>query len=371
MGRVRGFLALCAALAFAGGSSCAEREGMGEKPSAVGMKRLELFDVARSNWADTGPRPLNVTIWYPADAVRKAPMIAIPPEKPVFLGGHAQRDAAVKPGTYPLVVLSHGTGGAAFQMMWLGRRLAQAGYIAAAVDHHGNSAAEDAFDPRGFMMPWERARDLSAVIDRLVADSEWGPRIDRARIAAGGYSLGGYTVLELAGGVADPAIFAAFCASDERDATCDPQPEFPEAPAKFAAMLAADPGLVAQQGAATRSWRDGRVKAFVALAPALGQMLTAESLFAVTAPLLLVVGSDDRVAPAKSNASHIEGLAPNAHLMTIDKAGHYVFLNDCAAQGRRVLAVCRDPAGVDREAAHTRTADEVVRFLDAALTVSP
>ena len=56
--------------------------------------------------------------------------------------------------------------------------MAANGYIVAAVDHHGNTAAEEKFDPRGFRMPWERAKDLSTVIDLLLADPQWGPQID-------------------------------------------------------------------------------------------------------------------------------------------------------------------------------------------------
>ena len=83
--------------------------------------------------------------------------IGIPPARPVFIGGFAARGAefATKSQKYPLILMSHGTGGASMQMMWLGRELAAGGYIVAAVDHHGNTAAEDKFDPRGFRMPWE------------------------------------------------------------------------------------------------------------------------------------------------------------------------------------------------------------------------
>jgi len=47
---------------------------------------------------------------------------------------------------------------------------------------------------------WERARDLSAVIDGMLSDPTFMPRIDRQRIGAAGFSLGGYTMIAIAQG---------------------------------------------------------------------------------------------------------------------------------------------------------------------------
>ncbi|MEP1229973.1 MAG: peptidase, partial [Litorimonas sp.] len=62
--------------------------------------------------------------------------IGIPPKRPVFIGGYAARKATLSETseTYPLIIMSHGTGGAGMQMMWLCRELAAQGYIVAAID---------------------------------------------------------------------------------------------------------------------------------------------------------------------------------------------------------------------------------------------
>ena len=52
----------------------------------------------------------------------------------------------------------------ALGMEWLGRRLAQRGFIALAVNHHGNTGLE-VYRAEGFLCLWERARDLSALLD--------------------------------------------------------------------------------------------------------------------------------------------------------------------------------------------------------------
>jgi predicted dienelactone hydrolase len=71
---------------------------------------------------------------------------------------------------------------------------------------------------------WLRATDLSAVIDALLDDKAFGSQIDPARIGAAGHSLGGYTVIAVAGGVTDPARIEAFCRSPAADALCAPPP---------------------------------------------------------------------------------------------------------------------------------------------------
>lgn len=134
-----------------------EGAGLSDRDAhVVGLVRLNFHDTSRSNWAGTGPRPIVTYVWYPAAMGAKMSTIGIPLDNPIFVGGKAARNASFSEnrGVHPLIVMSHGTGGAGMQMMWLGRELAARGFIAAAVDHHGNTAAEDAYDPRGFRLPW-------------------------------------------------------------------------------------------------------------------------------------------------------------------------------------------------------------------------
>lgn len=290
----------------------------------------------------------------------------IPSERPVFNGGYAAKNArlAGDDDPYPLVIMSHGTGGSAFQMMWLGRRLAENGYIAAAVDHHGNTAAEEDYDPRGFRMPWERAADLSATVTLLLSDETFGPRIDDSRISAVGFSLGGYTVTALAGGRTDLEKFELFCASPDRDATCDEQSEFPEAGARFEELLATDSGTAELYERRDRDFGDPRIGSFVALNPALGQAFSEESLTGISRPFLFVAGDADEVAPSLTNAEYLASEIPGAALHLILEAGHYVFLNECTARGRRFVPVCKDPSGVDRRRVHEDTAELIIQCLD-------
>ena len=323
-------------LVFALVSGCDDAPGSSALPDTdpVGMVRLALKDSVRRNWSDTDARPLSTSVWYPATAGTRMEEIGIPTSKPVFIGGYAAREAELSDAQvrYPLIMLSHGTGGSAMQMMWLGRELAAQGYIAVAVDHHGNTAAEDAFDARGFRIVWERARDLTAVLNQLLVDPQWGARIDATRIGAAGFSLGGYTVTALAGGQIDFDQFAAFCAGANRDATCEEQSENPGAAKEFELMLLNDPELSAKMAEHGESYIDKRVRAVVAIAPAIGQAFTSSSLTGINTPYLAIAGTADAVAPAATNAEFIAQQIPGAELRLLEGGNHYMFLNQCNAR---------------------------------------
>jgi hypothetical protein len=89
-------------------------------------------------------------------------------------------------------------------MAWLCRALVGAGFLAVAVDHHGNSFV-DGYLPEGFAFWWERPRDLSFVLDRLGDDRPAG---------AAGFPLGGYTAAALVGARVDEGLYRALLAGE-------------------------------------------------------------------------------------------------------------------------------------------------------------
>lgn len=331
---------------------------------AVGMQRMAWTDETRRDWQDTGPRPVTTTIWYPAGDAEQAPIL-IPQKRPIFVAGYAARNAPLVSDAerLPVVVLSHGTGGAALQMMWLGRALAAHGFVVLAVDHHGNTAAEPAYDARGFRMVWERIPDLSVALDRLAADPTFGTRVDISDVSAVGFSLGGYTVLGLTGARTDLDRLQAFCSGPDADGTCEPQGEYPTAAEDFAEMLESDPSLGARFRNAGDDYDDPRVSHVVAIAPAIGQAFTPETLRARDEQFLLFVGSEDRVAPARTNANYLIDFLPSSQLQLIEGAGHYVFLSPCTRRGKHYVSVCEDADAVDRNQVHADVAAAVIEFL--------
>ena len=146
----------------------------------------------------------------------------------IFELGMAAQNAPLvpKPARFPLVVISHGTGGSALSMAWLGKALAAHGYVAAAVNHPGNNAAEP-YTAEGFSIWWESASDLSETISGMLADAKFGDRIDPERIGSAGFSLGGYTMIAIAGGITDVQGFIRFCDSTGAAGTCTSPQSFP------------------------------------------------------------------------------------------------------------------------------------------------
>ena len=196
----------------------------------VGMQTAHFEDTARRNWNDSGARPLETLIWYPATAgTQEADW-----EAAIFKAGRSAKGAVMtsSPAKLPLIVLSHGTGGAAMGLAWLGETLAANGYVVAAVNHHGNTGAEPTQQLQGTLVWWDRPQDLSVLIDRLLADPQWGLRIDASRIGVAGFSIGGYTALASVGARLSRAQWQKFCTDAATAPSCKLPPEvsskFPE-----------------------------------------------------------------------------------------------------------------------------------------------
>jgi predicted dienelactone hydrolase len=330
--------------------------------------RLFHPPIAR-HWRGAKTEGLVTRIWYPVDpAVPEVAHDIGPPGDPIFRGHPVAIDAPLSPARadYPLLLLSHGTGGSADSLDWLGAGLAAAGYVVVGVNHPGNNALEP-LTGDGFMLWWERALDLSEALDAALLDPKLGSRIDRDRIGAIGFSLGGYTVLELAGARTNFQAFEDFCESSAADAICHP-PEMDNL--KGNAYMSSDlssetKASLARAGA---SYRDARIKAAFVIAPALGEAFDAASFAELGIPTALVGGTADVTAPVETNIKRIAGFLPKASLTMSPGASHYTFLDICVpgAADRRARS-CEDNLGVDRDAVHAQTLEHARDFLAKAL----
>lgn len=333
---------------------------------AIGRVERLYEDTTRSDWSGADPRPLATTIWYPADVdvglVRSETGEAREAlfREPRSIAG-APFAAAVAP--HPLIVLSHGTGGSASMLSWLGERLAGAGYVVAAVDHHGNTARERTPSAAGFTLWWERATDVSRVIDGVLADPEIGSHVDSLSIGAAGFSLGGYTVLAVGGAITSLAELATFCRSEPSDGICRPQPEFPDLPAAFE-LVRDEPLVVASLARHAQPFRDPRVRAVYAIAP-VTRMFTEPSLLSMRLPVRIVVGTADQSATTRTNGMHAAERIPGAGFRLVENAGHYTFLAECTDLGRaRLPDLCADAPGIERRTIHDEVAADAIQFFD-------
>lgn len=112
----------------------------------------------------------------------------------------------------PVIIFSHGFRGCATQSRFLMEAFASAGYIVFAPNHRDatcNGGAASWLSPPQlrFRQPKEwsettyhdRAEDIRHLIDAIKADGRFRDRVDWSRLGLAGHSLGGYTVLGLAG----------------------------------------------------------------------------------------------------------------------------------------------------------------------------
>ena len=334
---------------------------------------LRVFHPAHArNWRGAKTEALVATVWYPVSAdkgVAEKPFLIGEPGHPLFEAGSSVGDAPIAsaPDKFPVVMLSHGTGGSAIQLAWLGTVLARHGYIAVAVNHPGNNALEP-YTAEGFILWWERATDISDALDALLVDPTFGPRVDVLRIGAAGFSIGGYTVLELAGARTTQEDFLALCEKDPKPTACN-VPEMKnmgDGEQMLAKVRASSAESMARSGA---SYRDPRIRAVFAIAPAVGDAFRDDGLREVKIPVAMVVGQGDTIAPADTNASKFHRLMPASQLTVLPGGvGHYTFLDTCGAAGKATLPVyCTDAAGVDRDQVHAKVAAMAVDFFDKNL----
>ncbi len=160
---------------------------------------------------------MTVDIWYPAHGEGDG---AVPSHyEPIpgisFAAANALERAAVAPGRYPLIVLSHGRTGMRFAYAMLSEALAARGAVVVAPDHAGDAMADwlggTFVDDRTNEV--NRVGDARFLLDTLLGDphahdttvaAELAPLtavIDPERIAAIGHSYGAYTALATAAGV--------------------------------------------------------------------------------------------------------------------------------------------------------------------------
>lgn len=313
-----------------------------------------------------GDGTLRIMIWYPATGTEREVDIGAA-SAPIFIAGRvAIRAPFADSLRHPLILASHGFGGAARQLTWLGAPLARHGFIVAAVDHPGTNGI-DGVTPEGAYAPWERAGDLKAALDFLLADPTLASHIDPKRIGVTGFSMGGFAGALAAGARTDFDQFIRFCNGPSRDAICNPQLEFPLDYHRQAEVLAR-PEMRDLKARKNSSFRDPRITAAFLIAPALIQAFDFGSLRRVPIPVEIVMGSADPIAPPGTNGELLARLIPGARLQVLPGVAHYDFLSACGPSGvKEEKAYCTDGAETKRAETHASTVAAAISFFDETL----
>ena len=324
----------------------------------VGLKTGSSVDPLRLNWDGTAPRPLVWTAWYPADEGSAA---HIPVERSWFRKEPVAVDAPLARSydSLPLVLLSHGTGATAAGMEWLGFRLARNGFVALAINHHGHTGSEP-YRAEGFLCMWERANDLTAILNDPSWRSLIGVEIDE-RVFAAGFSAGAYTTLLLAGA---RIAFSQFEPDNPAKSPIRGPREFPNL-ADELPKLYENPVFRTSWDRRRSDFSDSRIRAAFAIAPGRSVLgFSQDSLQAINKPVALIGGDEDTVAPPKQCCDWLSQNIPRCRSEILSGGvGHYTFLPEGSEIGREAAPeLFIDREGLSRTAIHSDVAGKVAEF---------
>ncbi|MGE6333469.1 alpha/beta hydrolase family protein [Stenotrophomonas sp. NPDC077659] len=309
---------------------------------------------------------LRFTVWYPAPASsNETPLTIGAPDAPLFDVGRSAIGAPIAGDRLPTLLLSHGNGGSARMMGWLGTALARAGYLVIAVDHPGNNGVDE-LTLAGSLLTWLRADDLQAALAAVQADPRLGQHVDAQRLGVVGFSAGGYTALLAAGARPELQRLLDFCTGHPDDGVCRPQQEATTHTLQARLQAAASPQLQPYTTAADQSRAIHGIRAVYLLAPAIVQAFAPAQLQALQIPVAVVLGNDDVVAPAATNGEVVAAQVHGATLQRLAGVGHYDFLARCTPLGeQRMGALCSSP--VSRARTHREVRDGAITFFARAL----
>lgn len=228
--------------------------------------------------------------------------------------------------TFPLVMISHGNGGSHLLYRTISTYLAQNGFVVGMVEHYGNNRNNNSLEYTRENLV-NRPAHISLAIDVMLTEDPIGKHINKEKIAIIGHSMGGYTALALAGGVAWE---------------------------KEGEKVATEP--------------DARIVALVLLAPGAGWFKN--SLDKVTVPILLYMAEHDPVTPLWNAEIILEGVTDPTRVTyrLVKNAGHFSFLSPFPEFMKKPeFRPSTDPEGFDREVFHRLLPVEILQFLQKSL----
>jgi predicted dienelactone hydrolase len=257
-------------------------------------------------------------------------------------------------GKFPLIVISHGSGGSNLGYRSIAFALVKKGFVVAMPLHPKNNYKNNSAE--GTVTNYKnRPRHISSVIDTLLSNPKFLMSIDAHKIAVIGHSAGGYTALAVAGGVANTGHIIELCEANTQlnEPFCGLVKDNKMKPVKI------------------NNYRDERVKAIVLLAPVGILFKSKESLAQVDIPALLLRAEKDSelTEPYQSEiiVNNYKDKSKLSYRMVVN-AGHYSFITPFPEAIKSELGVvAKDPYGFNREEFHENLGKEIVSYLFGVL----
>lgn len=230
----------------------------------------------------------------------------------------------------------------------------------AAANHPGTTSRDSI--PQETVKIWERPADLSALIDAGLSGGFAGLTIDPEAIGALGFSLGGYSVLSLAGATVTKDAYTAYCRDYAQMMDCQ---WLRAGGVVFEALD--DPRF-------EQSNRDARLTAVISVDPALSQAFDPASLAALDVPVQLINLGVGTQVPAAIDAAHLAPQIPQSDLVQVADASHFSFLGLCGWKGQSIVwmvgedPICTDPGPRDRSDIHRELRATIGAFFERSLS---
>ncbi len=190
----------------------------------------------------------------------------------------------------PVIVISHGVAEDRTTYAYLAEHLASHGFAVVALEHVGGDAnrfrqyfSSLAPAPKATEL-LERPRDVSFLLDELQRRAQTDPtlqKLDLRQVGLAGHSLGGYTILALAGAQID---------FDRLKRSCNPNRSL-----NLSVLLQCRANELKPQ---VYRLQDPRIKAIFAINPLGSTLFGKQGLSQIRIPVFLIGGSDDVVTPA-------------------------------------------------------------------------
>lgn len=324
------------------------------KTHAIGFTELTFTDTTRAYEGKS--RNVDLVIWYPIESTKQQAKIA----HGIWQIINAKKNAPLFPHDekLPLVLFSHGYSGEPYGYSWFAEYLASRGYIVASVKHSGNTHGNMILEISA--RPWNRPQDLRFALDQLLTNSSFKDAIDENRIGAAGFSQGGVTALWLAGIQAD---LTQEILHKHRETINDDS-----------AWKAVHEQFTQEDiQAANLSYKDDRIKAVFAMAPALDYnnwfFINKKKIAQVTIPVEMVTGAFDTDVSIKENAEFFAANIPNSTLIILPgQVTHWPFLNESTPEGKKINpTITIDDPSIDRSEIHKQVGAMAVNFFNKHL----
>jgi len=312
------------------------------------------------------PAPLagvgrTIELWFPAGAGGVPELVGA---SPVFQGVPARRGAELPDDRLPLILLAHGGlrasphGGD-----WLAAALARRGHLVLVIPPPAHAEADAAIAVREV---WQRPAALVAALSALEAEPGMAGRIDRDQVAAVGFFLGGTAALALAGVEPDPERFRLSCTRHPASPDC-----------RWLARQGVELDALDLAGIAGNH-RDARIRAVVAVNPELADSLAEASLATLAVPAAILSLGEAETLPPWLDPAPLADAGPGLRPRIIPDAGPFSAFPECTEAAPALLAeegeddaLCREPHGRSRAAAHQQITAAIAAALARSFAAQP